>query len=141
MKTRPALKLTLEGARAILAAAEKRAADMGVPQCIAVVDEGGYLLAFARMDGGKLSSVQVAITKALSAAIRRTETGPIADGSETSLILSLGLPMATEGRITPIRGGIPIVVEGQVVGGIGVSSGTEEQDVEVARAGLAAVAK
>ncbi len=141
MKTRPALKLTLEGARAILAAAEKRAADMGVPQCIAVVDEGGYLLAFARMDGGKLSSVQVAITKALSAAIRHTETGPIANGSETSLILSLGLPMATEGRITPIRGGIPIVVEGQVVGGIGVSSGTEEQDVEVARAGLAAVAK
>ena len=139
MKTRPAVKLTLEGARAILAAAEKKAADMGVPQCIAVVDEGGYLLAFARMDGAKLSSVQVAITKAVSAAIRRTETGPSSSGGEISLTLSLGLPMATEGRITPIRGGIPIVLEGEVVGGIGVSSGAEEQDVEVARAGLAAL--
>ncbi len=141
MKTRPAIKLTLEGARAILAAAEKKASEMGVPQCIAVVDEGGYLLAFARMDGGKLSSVQVAITKAVSAALRRAETGPVSSGSEVSLTLSLGLPMATEGRITPIRGGLPIIMEGQVVGGIGVSSGTEDQDVEVARAGLAALGK
>ena len=125
----------------MVAAAEKKAAEMSVPQCIAVVDEGGYLLAFALMDGGKLSSVQVAITKAVSAATRRAETGPVASGSEVSLTLSLGLPMATDGRITPIRGGLPIVVEGQVVGGIGVSSGTEDQDVEVARAGLAALGK
>jgi glc operon protein GlcG len=141
MKTRPAIKLTLEGARAILAAAEKKATEMGVPQCIAVVDEGGHLLAFARMDGGKLSSALVAITKAVSAALRRTETGPSSSGGELSLTLSLGLPMATNGRVTPIRGGLPIIIEGQVVGGIGVSSGTEEQDVEVARAGLTALQK
>ncbi|MFQ5816848.1 MAG: heme-binding protein [Terriglobia bacterium] len=139
MISRNNLKLMLTGARAMLAAAEKKAAQIQVPQCIAIVDDGGYLLAFARMDGAKLSSVQVAITKAISAATRRAATGPVPTAEDTSLLLSLGLPLATEGRLTPIRGGLPIVVEGQVIGGVGVSAGTEDQDVEVAQAALAAL--
>ncbi len=132
-------KLTAHGAHAIVEAAEARAREIGVPQCIAVVDEGGHLLAFLRMDGGKITSVRVAITKAVSAATRRGATGPVPDAQSPNLLLSLGLALATDGAITPIRGGLPIVVDGQVVGGIGVSSGTEDQDVDCARAGLAAL--
>lgn len=139
MISRNNLKLTLAGARAMLAAAEQKAAELSVPQCIAIVDEGGYLLAFSRMDGAKLSSVQVAITKAVSAATRRTPTGPMPSAEQASVLMSLGLALATDGRITPIRGGLPIAVEGQVIGGVGVSAGTEDQDVEVARAALVAL--
>ena len=136
---RQAPKLTHKGARAIVEAAEAKGRQIGVPQCIAVVDEGGHLLAFSRMDGGKISSVQVALTKAVSAATRRSPTGPMPSAQDPSVLLSIGLPLATGGSITPIRGGLPIVVDGQVVGGIGVSSGTEDQDVECAEAGLAAL--
>lgn len=139
--TRNNPKLTLEGARAVVAAAEKRAQEIGVPMDIAVVDEGGYLLAFVRMDGAKLSSVQIAITKAVSAAIRRMATGPMPPGAEPNVLLSLGLAIGSQGQQTPIRGGVPLVVDGVVVGAIGVSNGTEDQDTDVAKAGAAALAK
>lgn len=139
MLSRNNLKLTLAGAKAMLAAAEQKAAALKVPQCMAIVDDGGHLMAFSRMDGAKISSVQVAITKAISAATRRSATGPVPSAENASLLLSLGLSLATDGRLTPIRGGLPIVVEGQVVGGVGVSAGTEDQDVEVAQAALAAL--
>ena len=136
---RQAPKLTHQGARAITEAAEAKAREIGVPQCIAVVDDGGHLLAFSRMDGGKISSVRVAITKAVSAATRRSPTGPMPSAQEVSVLLSIGLPLAAGGNVTPIRGGLPIVADSQVVGGIGVSSGTEQQDVDCAEAGLAAL--
>jgi len=139
--TRNHPKLTLEGAKAVLAAAEKRAQEIGVPVEIAVVDEGGYLLAFLRMDGAKLSSIQIAITKAVSAAIRRQPTGPMPPGGEPSVMLSMGLAIASHGQQTPIRGGVPLVVDGACVGAVGVSNGTEEQDTDVARAGAAALEK
>ena len=141
MLTRNNIRLTLEGARAILAAAENKAQEIKVPQNIAVVDEGGHLLVFARMDGAKLSSVEVALTKARAAALRRAATGPSPSAAEPSVFLSLGLPLATDGKLTCIRGGLPLLVDGQCVGGIGVSAGTEDQDVEVARAGVEALAK
>lgn len=136
---RQAPKLTHAGARVILEAAQSKAREIGVPQCIAIVDEGGHLLAFSRMDGGKISSIRVAITKAVSAATRRSATGPMPSAEDSSVLLSLGLPLATGGTVTPIRGGVPIVVDNQVVGGIGVSSGTEQQDVDCAYAGIAAL--
>jgi len=141
MLTRNNIRLTLEGARAILAAAETQAREIEVPQNIAIVDEGGHLLAFARMDGAKLSSVEVALTKARAAALRRAPTGPSPSSAEPSVFLSLGLPLATGGKLTCIRGGLPLMVDGQCVGGIGVSAGTEEEDVKVAQAGLEALAK
>ena len=139
--TRNNPKLTLEGARAVLAAAEKRAHEIGVPMDIAVVDDGGHLLAFIRMDGAKLSSVQIAITKAVSAAIRRMPTGPMPPGAEPNVLLSLGLAIGSHGQQTPIRGGLPLMVDNVCVGAIGVSNGTEEQDTDVARAGAAALEK
>jgi glc operon protein GlcG len=139
--TRHNIRLTLEAARAILLAAEKKARTIKVPQNIAVVDEGGYLLAFARMDGAKLSSVEVALTKARAAALRRAPTGPSPASGEPSLLLSLGLPLATDGKLTCIRGGLPLAVDGQCVGGIGVSAGTEDEDVLVAQAGADELAR
>jgi glc operon protein GlcG len=139
MLTTTAPKLTYEGARAILEAAAAQARAMQLPIVIAVVDEGGHLLAFARMDNAKPSSVPVAITKAASAALRRTPTGPMPNAENPSVLLSLGMPLATDGAVTCIRGGVPLLWEGSVVGGIGISAGTEAQDEEVARAGAAAL--
>lgn len=138
MLTRNNVRLTLAGARAILAAAEKKAREINVPMNIAVVDDAGHLLVFARMDGVKLSSIEVALTKAIAAALRRTPSGP-SPANDPSVLLSLGLSLATDGKLTCIRGGLPLFVDGQCVGGIGISGGTEEEDLEVAQAGVAAL--
>jgi glc operon protein GlcG len=140
MLTRNNIRLTLQGARAILSAAEAKAREIKVPQNIAVVDEGGYLLAFARMDGAKLIAVEVALTKARASALGRVATGP-SPAREPSVMLTLGLSLATDGTLTCIRGGLPLFVNGQCVGGIGVSSGTEDEDVLVAQAGVDAFQK
>jgi glc operon protein GlcG len=139
MLTTTAPKLTYEGAQTVLEAAALKAREMHLPIVIAVVDEGGHLLAFARIDDAKPSSVPVAITKATSAALRRTATGPMPNAEHMDLLLSLGLPMASGGQLTGIRGGIPLLWQGVVVGGIGISAGTQAQDEEVARAGAEAL--
>jgi glc operon protein GlcG len=130
----PHLKLTQEGARRILDAAIAKAQAMGVPQCIAIVDDGGHLLAFTRMDGAKVLSIDSSLRKAMTAASSRAPTGNMAAG------LDLKLGLATQGKLVNLKGGVPIVVDGHVVGGIGVGSGTGEQDLECAEAGLAALA-
>jgi glc operon protein GlcG len=138
--TRKTPKLTLAGAQAVLAAAERRAVEIDVPMDIAVVDDGGHLLAFSRMDGAKLSSVEIAIAKAHCAAIRRTPTGPVRNGEQVNLAVSLGLAISSHGRQIPLRGGLPLEIEGICVGAIGASNGNEDQDVDVAEAGLRALA-
>jgi uncharacterized protein GlcG (DUF336 family) len=137
--TRNNPKLTLEGAQLVLAAAQARAVEIKVPMDIAVVDDGAHLLVFARMDGAKLSSVEIAIHKAQGAAIRRLPTAPARTGEEVNVVLSMGLALATQGRQIPVRGGIPLLVDGVCVGAIGVSNGTEDQDVDVAQAGVRAL--
>ncbi len=127
--------LTAAGARAVLDAAVAEAARIGVPQCIAVVDAGGHLLAFARGDGARIGSISVAQTKAVSAA---TRLRPTAEEGGGDALTTIRLALAAD-RVTGIGGGLPIVVDGSVVGGIGVSSGTTDQDTQVARAGLAAL--
>ena len=140
--TRNHPKLTLEGARTILAAAECRAAEINVPMNIAIVDDGGYLLTFSRMDGAKLSSVHIAINKAHSSAIRRKPSGPaLASNGQPDVMLSLSLAIGSDAQQTPLRGGLPLVGDGEVVGAIGVSNGSEDEDVDVARAGAAALEK
>jgi uncharacterized protein GlcG (DUF336 family) len=140
--TRNHPKLTLEGAKAVLAAAERRAVEIGVPMNIAVVDEGAYLMAFSRMDGAKLSSVQIALTKATSSAIRGKPSGPSLGGDgQPNTLLSVALAVGSGARQTPIRGGVPLLVDGKVVGAIGASNGTEDEDVDVSRAGAAALEK
>jgi glc operon protein GlcG len=134
-------KLTLEGAEAALDAAKAHATKIGVPMNIAVVDDGGHLFAFARMDGAKPSSIDIAITKAHASAIRRQATAPARSGDEVSLLLSLGLAIGSRARQTPMRGGVPLEANGEIVGAIGVSAGSEDQDVAVALAGAAAFGK
>jgi glc operon protein GlcG len=137
--TRNNPKLTLEGAQLVLAAAQARAVEIKVPMDIAVVDDGAHLLAFVRMDGAKLSSVEIAIHKAQGAAIRRLPTAPARTGDEVNVVLSMGLALATQGRQIPVRGGLPLLIDGICVGAIGVSNGTEDQDVDVAQAGARAL--
>ncbi len=128
------LKLTYEGARKMLAAAVAKAEAMGVPQCIAIVDDGANLLAFARMDGAKILSVDSAWRKAMTAASSRASTGGMAEG------LDIRLAIATQGKLVNVKGGVPVIVDGKTIGAIGVGSGTGDQDLEVAKAGLAALA-
>jgi glc operon protein GlcG len=139
--TRNHPKLTLEGARAVLAAAQRRAEEIHVPMDIAVVDDGGHLLAFERMDGARPSSIAISLVKAQAAALRRSPTGPPLTGEQVNLSLALGLAIASPATQTPIRGGVPLIVDGQVVGAVGASAGSEDQDLDVARAGAAAIEK
>jgi glc operon protein GlcG len=139
--TRDHPKLTLDGARAALGAAERRAEEIRVPMNIAVVDDGGHLLAFAPMDSAKPSSIAIALVKAQAAAMRRAPSGPAMAGDQVNLAVALALAAAAPGHQTPLRGGVPLIVDGQVVGAIGISAGTEEQDFDVARAGAVAIEK
>jgi len=132
MKTKPAL--TLEDARTIAAAAEAEAAKNGWAVCIAVVDDGGHLLCLARLDGAAPISAQIAPAKARTAALGRRESKVYEDminGGRTSF---LSAPL--EGML---EGGVPIVVEGQHVGAVGVSGVKSNEDAQIARAGIAAL--
>ncbi len=131
--TKPFLKLTHEGAMKLLQAAVKKAEDMEQPQCIAVVDDGGHLLAFVRMDGARVLSIDSSTRKAMTAASSRIPTSGVSKDNE------LKLAHATSGKLTNLKGGLPIIIDGHCVGGIGVGSGTGEQDLEVAREALKVV--
>ena len=132
--TSPSLKLTIEGAMKLLDAAMAKARDIKVPECIAVVDAGGHLLAFARMDGAFALSIDTALVKAMTAASYGIPTGDIAAG------VDIKLAIATQGKRVNLPGGLPVIVDGHVIGAIGVGSGTGEQDREVAAAALGAIA-
>lgn len=127
------LRLTHSGALKALAAAVEKAESLGVGQNITIVDEGGNLLAFARMDGARFLSIDTSRQKAISAASHRQPTALLDPA------LELKFAMATGGRLTNLEGGFPIKFDGITVGGIGVGSGTGAQDVEVALAALAAI--
>jgi glc operon protein GlcG len=129
----PHSKLTHAGALKLIQAAITKAQQMGVPQCIAVVDDGGNMLAFVRMDGGKFLSATSALNKAKTAASTRQPTG----GAHAEIEIKLAV--ATGGGFTNLKGGLPVIIGGHCVGAIGVGSGTGEQDAEVGRAALAAI--
>lgn len=117
----------------MLRAALAKAESIGIPQCIAIVDRGGNMLAFARMDGAKVLSQISSTRKAISAASSGFATGGMPEDH------ALKLAMVTEGLLTNLQGGMPIMVNGQLIGAIGVGSGTGEQDVIVAQAGIDAL--
>jgi glc operon protein GlcG len=113
---------------------------MGLRVNIAVVDDGGHLLAFERMDGARPASGYTALTKAITAATIRQPTGPLPAGTANpDPLLNLSLQsaaLASGGKITTLYGGVPVTVNGQVIGGVGVGGGTGEQDAQIARAGI-----
>jgi uncharacterized protein GlcG (DUF336 family) len=131
--TVPSLKLSIDGALKLLNAAMAKAAEIKVPECICVVDAGGHLLAYARMDGAFTMSYDSALVKAMTAASYGLPTGNIAAG------VDIKLAIATQGKRVNLPGGLPIIIDGQLVGGIGIGSGTGEEDRIVANAALAAL--
>ena len=127
--------ITSEAARRILAAAEVKAYEMGRPMCIAIVDGDGTLKAFSRMDGAPLLSVQIAQDKAYTAISFSMATHEWHEFVKNDPPLRDGI-IKTD-RLIVFGGGYPIMAEGQMIGGIGVSGGHYTHDMEVAQAGLA----
>jgi glc operon protein GlcG len=140
--TRNQIKLNLAGAEKALAAAKQKAEKMRLQVNIAVVDDGGHLLAFARMDGARSASASTAMTKAVTAATFRQATGSLPPKGPADILLNLSLQnaaLASGGKITTLQGGVPIVVDGQVIGALGVGGATGEHDAEIAKAGIEAL--
>ncbi|WP_179379369.1 GlcG/HbpS family heme-binding protein [Jannaschia marina] len=125
--------LTHAGAMQMLAAAIGRAEEIGQPQCIVIVDASGELLAEVRMTGAKFLSRKSARAKALTAASIGAATTNIPEDVRPAIAA------ATDGVVTGLPGGLPIRIDGVLLGGIGVGSGTGEQDIAVAEAALSAV--
>ncbi|HLI40723.1 MAG TPA: heme-binding protein [Streptosporangiaceae bacterium] len=130
--------VTAELAKAMIGAAEQKAAELGQPFAIAIVDDSGVLKAFSRMDGAPLLSVQVAQDKAYTAAGFGMATDAWHDFVRDDPPLAMGAAPGID-RLIVFGGGYPIKVGDAVVGGIGVSGGHYRQDMEVAQAGLAAL--
>jgi uncharacterized protein GlcG (DUF336 family) len=128
-------RLDVNDAHVLIAGARAHAVQIGVPMCIAITDEGGNLIAFERMDGGKVTSTTIAIDKSFTASAAKKAThdyGAISqpDGP------THGINSAIGGRLMVVGGGLPVIVDGDVVGGIGISSGTPAQDQACAQAGI-----
>ena len=129
--------ITLEEARGVITAAEEKAREIGQPMDIAVVDAGGNLKAHVRMDGAFIGSISISINKAYTAVAFQTETKDLVDQTQPGQPI-FGLSDAHGGNLVIFPGGIPLVRDGEIIGAIGVSTGTVEQDQEVAEAGAAA---
>ena len=142
MKT--TLKLELKEALAMAQAAVRKAEEIGVRQTVCVVDDGGYPIALQRMDGARITGPQIAWNKAFTAAGHKRSThlfttppnGPALPGNE-----AFGIQWSFEGRFAAFVGGYPIVVDGEVVGGVGLSGGNGEQDTACGLAALLALAE
>ena len=121
--------LTLEDAKQMLSAAEARANSLGIAYNIAVVDAGGHLLAFLRQDEALIGSIDLAIDKATSELAQLAQSGrPL-----------FGIQQSNAGKVVIFGGGIPVVVDGHIVGAVGTSAGTVEQDIAVAEAAISAL--
>jgi uncharacterized protein GlcG (DUF336 family) len=128
-------RLSLEDARVLIAGARAKAQEIGVPMCIAVCDESGQLIAFERMDGGKITSTIIAQDKAYTAAGAKRSTESYGAASQPGSP-AYGINSAIGGRLLVVGGGLPVVVDGEVVGGVGLSSGTPAQDIQCAQAAI-----
>ncbi|MBT2700589.1 heme-binding protein [Bacillus sp. ISL-40] len=136
------LKLELEEAKLMIEAAKKKSEEINVLETIAIVDDGGNLLALERMNGARITGPEISIAKAYTAAGHKRSThlfnkepnGPALPGNE-----AFGIQQMLPGKFAIFVGGFPIVVNGDVVGGIGVSGGNGEQDTAVGTAALQAL--
>ena len=128
-------RLSLEEAQILIDGAALKACEIKVPMCIAVTDESGHLIKFDRMDGGKVSSISIAIDKAFTGAVARRGTHIYNElcvpGKPT-----FGIHVSNGGHFSVIGGGLPVWVNSEIVGGVGVSSGSAEQDQVCAEAAI-----
>lgn len=127
------LKLTHQAVLAMLNAAAAKAEEIGWHVDIVVVDAGGNTIGSLRMDDAKFLSMYTATTKAVSAASHRRPT------TEIDSVLARSLALASGGRITNMAGGLPIVLDGLCLGGIGIGSAPDDEDIAIAMAGLAVI--
>jgi glc operon protein GlcG len=126
--------LTLSAAKKMVAAAEAEAMKRGATVVIVIVDDGGHVILLERLDDTQVASVEVGIGKARTAAIFRRPSKVFEDQIRDGRIAALALPGAT-----PLQGGVPILVDGKVIGAIGASGNTPQEDEEIAKAGAAAM--
>jgi uncharacterized protein GlcG (DUF336 family) len=128
-------RLDIDEAQILIEGAAAKAREIGIPMCIAVTDESGHLIKFDRMNGAKVSSISIAIDKAFTGAVARHGTHVYnqlcVPGSPT-----FGIHITNDGHFSIIGGGLPVLVDGEIVGGVGVSSGTAEQDRICAEAAI-----
>lgn len=129
--------LTLEDARRVIAAAEAKAIEIGQPMNVAVVDTGGNLVAHIRMDDAWIGSVNISINKAFTARAFNISTKELGENSQPGQQF-YGIQDSNHGRVMIFAGGIPLKRDGKVVGAVGVSGGSGEQDQSVAEAAVAA---
>ena len=138
-------KLNLAGAELILRECRAKAESMQLKVNIAVVDDGGHPIAFARMDGARPGSSYTAQTKAIAAATFRNPSGPVpAPSAAPDPLLNLSLQnaaLAGGGKFTSLFGGVPVVIDSEVIAAVGVGGATGEQDAQIARAGIDALLK
>ncbi len=134
-------RLTTNGAKLMMGAAISRAEEFGIAATIAIVDAGGHLVLLERMDNGRFHTVHSSITKATcSSSNKRPTTTRGAQGQELDTAHAIGLALAAgPSRWTAMEGGFPIILDGECLGGIGVSGGTWEQDEEIAKIAIKAV--
>ncbi|ABE33183.1 hypothetical protein DR64_5141 [Paraburkholderia xenovorans LB400] len=129
-------RLSVAEAAILLEGARLKATELAIPMCTAVTDESGHLITFERMDGGKISSISIAIDKAFTGAVARKGTHVYnqlcVPGKGT-----FGIHVTNGGHFSIIGGGLPVTVNGAIVGGVGVSSGTADEDLIVAEAAVA----
>ncbi|MGM0876928.1 MAG: GlcG/HbpS family heme-binding protein [Bacillota bacterium] len=138
------LKIELEEAKLMIEAAIKKSKEIDVLETIAVVDDGGHLIALERMNGARITGPEIAIAKAFTASGHKRSThlfnkepnGPALPGNE-----AFGIQLMIPGKFAIFVGGFPIVVNGEVIGGIGISGGNGEQDTAVGTAALGALQK
>src|SRR5215468_2048301 len=132
--------LTLEDAKRMLSAAEAKAVSLGIAYNIAIVDAGGHLIAFARQDGALIGSIDLAIGKAVTARLFDQSTSELAQLAQPGRPL-FGIQQSNGGQIVIFGGGLPVRIGANVVGAVGASAGTVEQDIAVAEAALTAISK
>jgi uncharacterized protein GlcG (DUF336 family) len=130
--------VTLAEARTIIAAATKKALEIGQPMNIAVVCSGNHLLAFERMHGAWLGSVDISINKAWTSRAFNISTKDLGDNSQPTQQF-FGIHASNGGKVMIFAGGLPLMRDGKVIGAIGVSGGSGVQDQTVAEAGVAAL--
>lgn len=134
------VSLTLDEAKRMLSAAEAKAASLGVAYNVAVVDAGGHLVAFLRQDGALIGSIDLAIDKAATARLFDKTTSDLAGLAQSGKPL-FGIQESNAGKVVIFGGGIPVVLGGNIVGAVGASAGTIEQDIAVAEAAVAALGR
>jgi uncharacterized protein GlcG (DUF336 family) len=131
------MDISLRIAKILLETAERKAREMGLSENIAIMDKGGNLLGFLRMDSARLAGIEIAMNKAWTSVAMQMPTSNLSSAALPGGP-SFGINTTNQGRIVVLGGGIPLLYNKKIVGGIGVSGGTSEQDIVVANAAVKA---